>query len=106
MPLFEENGIEVEIKNNSNQPISNVEFNTTENLNSIKFKNIQPNEKITDFFRMSENKSDGSYSLKFKRHNGKIERSGAGYYTNGGSLDSRVIFNIQNDTVYASTSQY
>ena len=104
--LFRENGIEVEIENNSDTSISDVKFSTSEDLNSVDFATIDPDEKVSDFLKMTDNKSDGSYVLKFTRANGKEEISGAGYYTNGGSLDSRVIFKIEKDTVYASTSQY
>lgn len=104
--LFRENGVEVEIENNSDQPISDVKFKTTENLNSVDFAKINPDENVSDFLKMSDNKSDGSYILEFTRENGKTEISGAGYYTNGGSLDSRIFFKVEKDTVFASTSQY
>lgn len=104
--LFRENGIELEIKNNSDKAISDIKFTTSENLSSIHFKTINPDENVSDFLNMNENKSDGGYILEFTRINGKRETSGVGYYTNGGSLDSRVIFKIENDTVIATTSQY
>ncbi|NDK55413.1 hypothetical protein [Pontibacter fetidus] len=104
--LFRENGIEVEIENNSAAPIYDVKFTTSEKLNSVDFAAISTNERVSDFLRMSENKIDGSYVLEFTRENGEKEISKAGYYTNGGSLDSRVVFKIEKDTVFASTSQY
>ena len=104
--MFRENGIELEIENNSDQAISDIKFTTSENLNSIDFETINPDVNVSDFLSMKNNKSDGSYILKFTRKNGKRETSGAGYYTNGGSLDSRIIFQIENDTVIAKTSQY
>lgn len=104
--LFKENGIEVEIKNNSNTPITDIKFTTTENLNSITYKRIEKDESMEDFLEMKENRSDGSYMLEFKRINGKLETRGAGYYTNGGALDSRILCEIRNDTVYARTSDY
>jgi len=104
--LFRENGIEVEIENNSAAPIYDVKFTTSEKLNSVDFAAISTNERVSDFLRMSENMLDGSYVLEFTRENGEKEISKAGYYTNGGSLDSRVVFKIEKDTVFASTSQY
>ncbi len=97
--MFKENGIEVKIKNNSSEPITNVEFTTTEKIEIIKIDRIEPNKSVTDFLSMKRNKTDGGYSLTFTRANGKKENSGDGYYTNGGSLDHWVDFEVENDTV-------
>ena len=96
--MFKENGIEMEIKNNSNETITNVEFTTTEPLEVIEIDKIEPNQTVTEFLSMKKNKSDGGYSLTFTRKNGKIENSGGGYYTNGGSLDRWIKFEVENDT--------
>ena len=96
--LFKGNGIEVNITNNSGEPITKVEFTTTEKLDVIKIDKIEPKESVTEYLSMRNNKSDGSYSLTFTRANGKKEISGGGYYTNGGSLDHWVDFIIENDT--------
>ncbi|WP_178985144.1 hypothetical protein [Winogradskyella helgolandensis] len=96
--MFKENGIEVKIKNNSSEPITNVEFTTTERIEIIKVERIEPNESITEFLSMKINKSDGAYTLTFNRANGMKELSGGGYYTNGGSLDHWVDFEVENDT--------
>jgi len=93
------NGIEVKIKNVSNQPISNVEFTTSEKLNSVKFNKIEPNKSVMGFLSMKKNKTDGSYLLKFDRSNGEKQVKGGGYYTNGTSLDHWVDFIIKNDTI-------
>lgn len=99
-----ENGIEMKIKNDSSEPITNVEFTTTEKLNVIKIDRIEPNERVTEFLSMRKNKTDGAYSLTFTRANGKKEISGGGYYTNGGSLDKWVKFEIKSDTIFAEFS--
>ena len=96
--MFKENGIEMKIKNDSSEPITNVEFTTTEKLDVIKIDRIEPNESVTEFLSMRKNKTDGAYSLTFTRANGKKEISGGGYYTNGGSLDHWVDFIVENDT--------
>ena len=96
--MFNKNGIEMEIKNNSNQPITDVEFTTSERLEIIKIDRIEPNESVTEFLSMDQNKSDGFYWLSFTRPNGEKEISGGGYYTNGGSLDHWVDFIVENDT--------
>ncbi|WP_115462132.1 hypothetical protein [Winogradskyella aurantiaca] len=96
--MFKENGIEMKITNDSSEPITSVEFTTTEKLDAIKIDRIEPNESVTEFLSMRRNKIDGSYSLTFTRASGKKEISGGGYYTNGGSLDHSVDFIVENDT--------
>ena len=102
--LLKENGIEMKIHNNSDESISNVEFTTTEKLESIKIREIGPNSSVWAFLPMKKNKSDGAYSLTFTRSNGKKETSGGGYYTNGGSLDDWVDFKVENDTILVKFS--
>ncbi len=97
--MFKENGIEVKIKNNSSKPITNIEFTTTERIEIVKIDRIEPNKSATEFLSMKSNKTDGGYSLTFTRENGKKEISGGGYYTNGGSLDHWVDFEVENDTI-------
>ena len=96
--LLKENGINIEIKNKSNFPIENVKFYTSEKLTDIKFDKIEPNQTVENFLSMKDNKIDGSYILEFNRIGGVKEYSGGGYYTNGGSLDELVQFEIQKDT--------
>ena len=91
-------GIRITIKNKSDFPIENIRFTTSENLAELKFDEIKPNESVSDFLSMKENKSDGGYLLEFTRRNGKEESKGYGYYTNGGALDSWIEFEIKNDT--------
>ena len=88
----------MKIKNDSSEPITNVEFTTTERLELIKIDRIEPNKSVTEFLSMRKNKSDGAYTLTFTRASGKKEISGGGYYTNGGSLDHWVEFIVGNDT--------
>lgn len=96
--MFKENGIEMKIKNNSSEPITNVEFTTTEKIEIIKINKIEPNESVTEFLSMRKNKTDGAYSLTFTRANGKKETSSGGYYTNGVSLDHWIDLIVENDT--------
>jgi len=103
--FFQENGIEVVIENNSDNAVSNIMFSTTENLSPIQYKSLETGETRTDFFKMKDHRTDGSYVLTFTRSHGKMEKIGAGYYTNGISLDRRMLFIIENDTVITRTSQ-
>ena len=102
--LLKENGIDVEIVNNSNSTITNIKFTTSERLEFVEIEKIKPNETISEFLSMKYNKSDGGYFIEFTRADGKAEKSGGGYYTNGGSLDRWVKFEIQNDTTYVKFS--
>jgi len=102
--LFKENGIDVEIINKSDSAITNVKFTTSERLEFIEIEKIEPNESISEFLSMKYNKRDGGYSLEFNRADGKKEKSGGGYYTNGGSLDRWVKFEIQSDTIFVEFS--
>jgi hypothetical protein len=43
--------------------------------------------------------SEGSYVLEFKRENGVMEKINGGYYTNGSSVNQKVILYIKNDTI-------
>jgi hypothetical protein len=96
--MFKEDGIEMKIKNDSSEPITNVEFTTSEKLEIIKIDRIEPNKSVTEFLSMRKNKTDGAYSMTFTRANRKKEISGGGYYTNGGSLDHWVAFIVKKDT--------
>ena len=102
--MFEENGIELVIENNSKKPITEVEFTTSERLEVIKIDRIESNESVTEFLSMAENKSDGFYWLTFTRFDGKKEISGGGYYTNGAPIDKWVKYEIKSDTTFSKFS--
>lgn len=93
-----ENGIEMEIKNESSKPITNIKFTTTENLDVLKIDRIEPGKSVTDFLSMMKNKADGAYTLNFIRADGTKEISNAGYYTNGKSLNYWVGIVVKKDT--------
>lgn len=97
--LLKENGINFEIKNNSDLAIENVKFYTSEKLDILEFKKIESNYIAKRFLSMTNNKIDGSYILEYNRIGGQTEVYSRGYYTNGGSLDELVQFEIKNDTI-------
>ena len=98
------NGIKFKIENNSEQTISNVKFYTSEKLIISEFDKIKPNETISDFLSMKNNKSDGEYIMEFTRENGIKEKSNGGYYTNGGALDRWIEFDVKSDTTFVKLS--
>ena len=96
---FGKNGIIAEIKNSSEKTVRNVIFYSDENT-KIEFEKIEPNQTVKKFLDMTNNhKGDGAYGLIFERENGKKEQTPGGYYTNGGSLDRKVTFEIKNDSI-------
>ena len=101
-----ENGIDVEIQNNSGSKIENVKFYTSERKAILEFGELESNNSVDDFLSMKENQSDGDYIIEFQRVNGEKEKKSGGYYTNGGTLNSKIVFNILKDTVKVSLSDY
>ena len=102
--VFEENGIEIKIKNTSREPITDVEVTTSEKLEVIKIGRIEPEENVSEFLSMRNNKTDGGYILTFTRVDGKTEMRKDGYYTNGGPLNSWIKFNVKSDTILVEFS--
>lgn len=100
--LFQENGIDFEIKNNSNSEITDIKFYTTEKKELIEIEKIEANKKEHNFLSMKDNQVDGSYILEFTRSKGKKEKINEGYYTNGRALDQFVEFEINPDTIIVS----
>ncbi|MGZ5511474.1 MAG: hypothetical protein ACXWFC_13535 [Nitrososphaeraceae archaeon] len=94
-----ENGVNFSIENKSDHPVENVRFTTSEYLHELKFKIINPNEKVSGFLNMEQNRSDGSYVIEFTGKGEKKVAKGFGYYTNGGALEKWAKFQIKNDTV-------
>ena len=94
-----ENGVNFSIENKSDHPIENVRFTTSEYLHELKFEIINPNEKVSDFLNLEENRNDGSYVIEFTRKGENKVTKGFGYYTNGGALEKWAKFQIKNDTV-------
>ena len=92
-------GIKFDIKNASDDVIKNIIFTTSENLSVIKFEKIESDQNVSDYLSMADNKEDGSYLLEFTTVNGEVVSKKFGYYTNGGSLNSLVEFEIKNDTI-------
>lgn len=102
----EDNGIDVTITNFSSEPLANLEFTTTELLDSVRIDKVQVDKRVTGFLSMQRNKTDGAYSLTFTRADGKIENSISGYYSNGGPLNKRVEYKVENGTVLVEFSDY
>jgi hypothetical protein len=96
----QEKGIEVKIENQSDFPITEVEFYTSQKISLVEFQRVEAGKSVSGFLSMKENTTDGNYVLGFRRNNGEKELRHDGYYTNGFPSAKRVIFEVQNDTVH------
>lgn len=97
-------GIQVNIENNSKQAITGLTVRTSEHFASANYPKIAAQSDANGFLDMGQNKTDGSYEITFTRKNGKKEVLNAGYYTNGGSLESQINIDIKPDTTIITFS--
>jgi len=102
--LFTEDGVDVEIVNNSDHPIHNIKFYTTEELTILTYDTIKVNQKVEEFLSMKKNKTDGGYVFECTRVNGEKIEDGGGYYTNGAEIERRVSIEVRNDTTMINFS--
>ena len=86
--------------------ITDVKFYTSEQLQIADFDRIEAAKSVSDFLSMKDNQGDGHYILEFTRSDGKKEIQTAGYYTNGGSLNSWIHFEIKSDTILVKTGEF
>jgi hypothetical protein len=97
-----EKGVEFAIKNDSGNEISNVTLTTSEKSEHVLLDNIGPDETKKGFLPMTSNKTDGAYIVTFRGTASESHSYSAGYYTNGGPLESSMTIQIQPDTVLFS----
>ncbi len=101
---YSKKGIEVAVFNHSSSVIVDVVVGTSEKLSTIVFEEVQKDENKSSRLVMEHNNTDGSYTISFKRLNGRKENITVGYYTNGGSLDRKMTIAVQNDTTLVTFS--
>ncbi|THD68962.1 hypothetical protein E7Z59_01110 [Robertkochia marina] len=104
--LLIQDGIRIQVENNSDDVITEVKFFTSDSARSTGKLQLGPGDYFMDFHDMSHDQSDGNYKLQFKRIDGEVINIPHGYYTNGGALESRLIFDIKNDTVIVESKEY
>ncbi|MGB0897491.1 MAG: hypothetical protein ACPGU9_01745 [Flavobacteriaceae bacterium] len=98
--FFKDNGIDVEITNNSDFAIENIKFYTSEKVEFLEFDHLKPSHSAKRFLSMTKNQRDGSYVLEYNRVGKQTKFYNRGYYTNGTALDNLVQFDIKNDTTH------
>ncbi len=92
-------GIEVQVSNQSGSLVSEVSVSTSEKLDSLVFPAIKNSNERSGRLSMKDNRTDGSYVLRFKRSDGNYHTLSCGYFTNGAPMDLAVSYIIDNDTV-------
>ncbi len=97
--MLKEDAIEIKIKNDSNEPIEQLEFTTTEEIEMIRIERMKPKEVVSEFLSMRKNQRDGAYLLSFIRANGQKEMIQGGYYSNGTPFYQEVHVIVKSDTV-------
>lgn len=93
-------GIKVNVYNQSSEIITDVTVSTTEeNMEELFFAEVKSGKKKKGFLDMTNNYMDGCYLIAFKRKDGTQAAECHGYYTNGGPLESRAYFYIEEDSI-------
>jgi hypothetical protein len=103
---FQEKDTVFKVENTSDTAVTNLTITTSENLDSITFKSIASNDYIEDFLSMKNNRLDGSYTLSYMREDGSLVNENYRYYTNGGSSEPWIRFEIRNDTTVVNFGDF
>ncbi len=98
--VFKKNGIQVAIQNNTDAPITQVHFSTTENLETIVIERIETQETVIEFLSMKKNETDGAYTLEFVDGNAEKQTKTVGYYTNGTPIENWIDIVITKDSTF------
>lgn len=98
------NGTDIIIVNNSGEIIKDISITTSEKIKTIYLDALESDKTYTTFLSMMENKTDGSYIIKYKINN-EFKEIKNGYYTNGSSLNNWIKFTIKKDTTLIEFSK-
>lgn len=96
----EDHVLEIEIVNNTTEPVRNIKVLTAGEKMSFEADNLPPGQEIAHTLNVPGNTADGKYTFRFTRSNGK-EESATGSYLDGdeGALKKTLIFEVQEDGV-------
>lgn len=99
--------IDINLQNKSNFKIDSLKLFMADiseyKCDSILVKDILPNIENSVFWKnFNSCKTDGNYIVKAFYNNKIIERK-VGYYTNGLILDKKIVINVYNDSIVATT---
>lgn len=96
----EDHVLEIEIVNNTSEPVQNIEVLTAEDKYSFKADNLPPGQKIDHTLQVPGNSADGTYTFRFSRNSGEQESTTGSYLKEEeGYLKKTLVFDIQDQGV-------
>ncbi|WP_324719675.1 hypothetical protein [Salinimicrobium sp. HB62] len=96
----EDHVLEIEIVNNTGQPVRDLMLSTAENRVSFKADNLPAGQDIEHTMQVKESFADGQYTFRFTRSNGKEESATGSYMEEGeGALKKTLVFDIREEGV-------
>lgn len=99
----EDHVLEIEIVNNSLEPVKDIKVFTAGEKVSFEADNLPPGQEIVHTLQVPGNSADGQYTFRFKRKNGKEESATGSYLEErDGPLKKTLIFEIQESAVNVS----
>jgi len=104
--LFEGTGVDFEVKNNTERTLNRVQVKTNHGSKTSVFKKIAPGKSVSGFLKINSDKDDGNYILEFERENEEIKKVINEYFSDGTAMSHKIIFEIEDDTVYFNTEHY
>ena len=96
----EDHVLEIEIVNNTNQPVQDIMLSTAGDRVSFEADNLPSGQEIDHTMQVKGNTADGKYTFRFTRSNGKQESVTGSYLDEGkGGLKKTLVFSIQEQSV-------
>lgn len=96
----EDHVLEIEIINNTSEPVRDIMVSTAGEKVSFKADNLPAGQDIDHTMQIKENLADGIYTFRFIRSNGKQETAKGSYLDKEeGALKKTLVFNIQEEGV-------
>ena len=96
----EDHVLEIEIVNNTTEPVKNIFLSTAGDRISFKADNLPPGQNIEHTMQVKETFADGEYTFRFLRNNGKEEAVTGSYLEEDpGALKKTLVFDIQDEGV-------
>ncbi len=96
----EDHVLEIEIVNNTSEPVQDLSINTAGDMVGFKADNLPAGQKIDHTLQVPRNFADGDYTFSFSRSNGQKGSATGSYLDNQGEpLKETLVFNIQEQEV-------
>lgn len=96
----EDHVLEIEIINNTTEPVKNIFLSTAGDKVSFKADNLPAGQDIEHTMQVKEAVADGQYTFRFTRSNGEQATATGSYLDNTeGALKKTLVFDIQEESV-------